>query len=175
MINIAIKTIKFYLETKKIPTLEDLDINNNELIQNKWSIFVTLYKDWEIHWSGWNINEIEKNIALEIIKNTIFALEDMRFENLNITDIPNLKIRIDKIIKREVLSNQKISELNPINTWLLVIKEDYEKLAVILPNISNKITNWKDFYEVLSKKLQEDFIEEKYHIYKIETQKQTNF
>lgn len=175
MLDIVEQVIKFYLENKKIPTKNDLDIKDLSLLERKWNVFVTIYKNWNIAWNSWNIVEIENDIVNELIKNTIYALWDKRFPDLTIDDLWKIKIRIDIITNRILLNNKKISDINPVKSWILVIKKDYNKLAVILPNISSTLTSSKDIENVLSNKLEEKFIIENYIVYEFETEILTNY
>lgn len=169
----AVKQIlKYIKENSKKPTTDDI-VFDDQLLNNKMSLFVTLYLWWEIVWSAWNIVELKANWALELIENTYEALNDQRFKDKNI-DIDKLKFRIDKIISRKMITDDEkkiLKNLNPTKKWILVIKKDYEKLAVILPNISTTITNYNDIINVLSKKLNSKFNENDYIIYEIETEK----
>lgn len=175
MLDLVKQIIKYYLQNKKIPSKDDLVINDNSLFEKKLSIFITIYKNWEIYWNAWNVLELNSNWINEIIINTIEALKDSRFENLRIEDLDKIKIRIDIIKNRDMLKNKKILEINPIKYWVLVIKKDYEKLAIILPNISTTITSGIDLENVLSKKLNENFDENNFIVYKIETDILTDF
>jgi len=175
MIDIVKQIIQFNIETWKTPSLENLKINDESLLNETWNIFVTLYKDWEIVWSSWNVVDIEKNIVLELIWSTISALNDIRFTKINISQINSIRIRIDKIIKRTLLWEKDLKELNPLNTWILTIKKDYTKLWVILPNISPELKKWEDYISILTDKLNEDFKKDDYIIYEIETENTTNF
>jgi len=191
MINTVKQVLKYYLENKKEPTKSELKIEDTSLLERKWSIFITFYKGWNIVWNHWNIMEIENDLVNEIIKNTIWAFNDIRFPNITLNDLESLKIRIDIVKNRSLISTQKtivkdgktienpnykkITDLNPIKSWILAIRNDYNKLAIILPNISNSITNWKEFVDILSKKLNEIFKEENYIIYEITTDVLTDF
>lgn len=176
MIEIVNQIIKYYLSNKKTPKSSDLSRDSIDLLTQKWTIFVTLYKDWQIIWSCGNIVEIEKNIVDEIIENTVWALNDERFKNVSKDDFEKIRIRIDTITKRNVLSQENaISFINPIKNWVITIKKDYSKMAVILPNISSTLTNAEDLKNILSNKLDDDFIQENYIIYEIETEVETNF
>jgi len=165
----------YYYENLNKPKIEDLKIKNSDLLNKSGSVFVTLYLDWIIKWSSWNIKEIEENIVLELIENTISALEDSRFTKPTLSEKDNLKIRIDEITNRwKPLSDWEINKIDPTKSWVLVIKSDYEKSAVILPNISWSLITWEDFIWVLSKKLWEDFDDKNYLVYKIETKVENN-
>ena len=170
MLEIVKQIIDFYYKKDDTPKLEDLEIKDKNLLEKKWSIFVTLYLDWLIIWSSWNIKSIEDNIVLELIQNTIWALKDSRFTTPILKEKDNIKIRIDEITNRwKPLPDWEIKKIDPSKNWVLVIKTDYEKSATILPNISWKLLTWEDYISVLSKKLDEDFDDKNYLVYKIET------
>lgn len=174
MIETVKQILKYIKENGKKPTLNDI-IANDELLNNKMSLFVTFYLWWEIVWSAWNVVELKENWALELIENTYEAINDIRFSDKNIiSKIDQLKYRIDKIISRKTITNDELKNLNPIKKWILVIKKDYEKLAIILPNISSTMTNYTDIVNVLSKKLNSTFKPDDYIIYEIETEKIIN-
>ncbi len=170
MKNIVKQIIDFYYKNFTAPELKDLKIEDKNLLERKWSIFVTLFLDGLVIWSSWNIQPIEDNIVLELIKNTIEALNDSRFEKPKLQDKDKIEIRVDEIIDRwKPLPDWAIKTIDPTKNWLIVIKTDYEKLAVILPNISGTLISGEDFYPVLSKKLDEEFKDENYIVYKITT------
>lgn len=168
---------RYYLETNKTPEIKDLNIweNIQKYTDKKWSIFVTIYKLGELVWSKWNIVPIESNFVNEIIKSTVWALEDSRFWELNLLDLNNLKFRIDLIKSKRLLKDEKISDISPIKYWIIAIKNDYEKLWVVLPNISTDLKEGADFYKVLDYKLDEKFDEKNYILYEFETSTITDF
>ncbi len=174
MLELSKKILKYYIELNLEPTVEDLNIENDELLNSRWSIFVTLYKNWEIIWSSWNIVELEKSKAHELIKSCIGALNDERFNN-KIDWVDDLKIRIDEVISKTILSDKNVKDINPLNSWVIVIKKDYENLWVILPWISPNINTWEDIVLVLNKKLKSQFIDSEYIVYEIKTKQTTNF
>ncbi|MDD5770297.1 MAG: AMMECR1 domain-containing protein [Candidatus Gracilibacteria bacterium] len=175
MLDIVSQIIKYYLETSKIPTKNELVIKDKSLLEKKGTIFITIYKSGNIVGNSGNIVEIENDLVNELIKNTIFALGDKRFERLTINDLDKIKIRIDILKNRILLNDKKIQDLNPVKSGILVIKKDYNKLSVILPNISSTMTSGDDFVEVLSNKLEEEFKAENYIVYEIQTEVLTNY
>lgn len=170
MINIVKQAIWFYLTNGKIPTKNEIIVTDSSLFQKKWTIFVTLYKNGNIIWSSGNVVELENDIVNELIQNSIYSLQDPRFEKITLGDIDKIKIRIDIISRNPLDQNKKIEDLNPVKSGILVIKRDYTKLSIILPNISSTLVSWKDFPKVLTKKLEEVFKEENYIIYEIQSQ-----
>lgn len=170
MIEIVKQIIDFYLRNWKEPTLWDLKIDDKTLLERQANVFVTVYKNGEVRGSAWNVKELEQNLILELLKNTVAAISrDSRFDPVKSSEAGELRVRVDEIVNRTVLSAWEMKKLDPLKHWLLVIKKDYSKLAVILPNISWRLMNWEDFYGVLDKKLWENFKEEDYIVYSIET------
>lgn len=135
MINIVKQTLQYFLSNGKIPTKNELIITDTSLLQKKATVFVTLYKNGNIVGSSGNVVELENDIVNELIQNSIYSLQDPRFERLSIADLEKVKIRIDIITSRNIL-DKPFSELNPARSGILVIKKDYSKLSIILPNIS---------------------------------------
>ncbi len=170
MVDIVKQTIDFFIRNWTIPKLSDIKIKDKSLLQKKWCIFITLYKNWEIRGSAWNIKEIEENIVYEIINSTIDAMNnDTRFEMLWKNEIKWIKIRLDIIKERKTIKEWFLKKLDPVKYWTIAIKKDYTKLAVILPNISPNLLIGKDFYYSLEEKLEEKFDEKKYILYEITT------
>ena len=185
MISIVKQTIDFYLQKMSVPEVSNLTLSNDELGTTKWSCFVTIFEKWIVRWSSWNIKEIEQNLAKELISNTIQAIsKDSRFKPLTMMEAQTIKIRVDFIKNRSVLSRtddeaarwvETLWKIDPVKNWVIVIKKDYSKSATILPNIDPKILVWTDYQDLLSSKLEENFDENKYIIYKIETIVESNY
>lgn len=177
MISIAEQTIDYYLKHFKTPTIEDIEIKDKSLTEKQWSIFVTIYLKWEIRWASWNIKEIKKSIAEEIIENTVWAIaKDPRFKPIKLDEKDNIKIRIDNISSRKILQTWEIKEIDPLKSWVLAIKKDYNKMALLLPNINPLLLTWEDLIPVLEKKFNvKTFKEQDYIIYKIKTDSVDNF
>lgn len=176
MINVALQTIKEFLlnwERLKSENIEDKSI----LEEKSTPHFVTILKNGEVIASSGTIKETEENLALEVIENTINAIKDPRFQKLSKDDLENLKVRVDKVISKTQIKpkESKIEDLNPVKNWVIAIKSDYKKIAVILPNISNQINTWNDLAEALAQKLGEKFDRNLYSIYSLETEQITNF
>lgn len=177
MLEIVKQTIDFYMKNLKKPKIEDLDIKEEELLNKRSSCFVTLYHKWNIRWSSWNVKEIEKNSASELIENTVHALtNDKRFKKITLWESKELKIRIDEIVSREIIKSEDINKIEPTSSWILVLKKDYEKMACILPNIDPKILTWEDYSPILREKLWEKtFNPDDYIVYQITTQTKTDY
>jgi len=175
MINLVKQIILYYFKNKKAPLELDLKIEDESLLVKKGTLFVTFYKSWEIVGSAWNVKEIENNFVKELIENTIAALNDKRWP-IKASEAKDLKIRVDIITKREVISKQiDFDEINPVKYWVIAIRKDYEKLAVILPNINPNIFTSADLAWAISKKLQEKFDLKNFITYKIQTETISDF
>ncbi len=172
MNKIAKQVVEYYTKYFKTPTVNEIKIEDESLLNRQWSIFVTIYKNWEVRGSAWNIKEIKSSIIWEIIENTIEAIsKDSRFEPLKLDEVKDIKVRVDEITTRNVLQDSEIKKLDPVKNWILVIKKDYEKMACILPNINPLLLSWEDFIPVIQEKLWEkNFDEKNYIIYSIETE-----
>lgn len=170
MIDLVKQTLDFYLKYQKEPQLTEIKVTNPELLTTRGSCFVTLYKNGEIRGSGGNVKEVEASLAQEIIKNSIAAAtQDSRFDKLKLDDLETTKIRVDIISERRVLAEGKLLEIDPVKAGVIAIKKEYDKLAVILPNISPKLLTWSDFSAFLTAKLGESFAEKNYIVYEIKT------
>lgn len=67
-----------------------------------------MYKNWDVIWSSGNVVEIETDLVNELIEACVWCIEDKRFSNITIIDFENVKIRIDLIENRAILTKQKI-------------------------------------------------------------------
>ena len=179
MLNVIEQIIKYYLQYKKSPDVSDLQMEDESMMEEKKSIFITLYKNWEVAGSSGCINGNKRPLISELIDNTVYALsKDERFEWLKLTDIENIKVRLDIIESREVLDDKKntLEKLDPSKSGILAIKKDYENIALILPNIHPILLTGEDFKDVLQKKLNEKkFQKEEYLLFEIKTQVHRNF
>lgn len=177
MISTVKQTIDFYLKNFKTPNTQELNIEDKSLLENNWSVFVTIYKNWEIRWAAWNIKEIKENLAQEIIENTIIAIsKDTRFKPLKLDEVKNIKIRVDKIESRKILQDNETLKIDPVKNWILALKKDFSSMAAILPSINPILLSWEDFIPVLKQKFKvKDFIEKDYILYEIQTIKEDNF
>lgn len=176
LVDIAFKVLDFYLKNKKEPRETEIEIKDKSLLKQKWCIFVTFYKNWEVRWSAWNVKEIEANIVTETIKSTISAIsQDNRFSNFQESDLKDLRLRIDFIKSRDLLNDWKINLLDPVKSWVLVISKEYPILWVILPNISSKLITGDDFIPILEAKMWKPFVYNDCYVYEIKTDVYTNY
>lgn len=176
LVDITLKIVEYFIKNKKEPTESEIDIKDKTLLKQKWCIFVTFYRNWEIRWSAWNVKEIEANIVSETIKNTISAIsQDKRFGVFEESDLKDLRIRLDYIKSRDLIADWKIYNLDPIKSGVLVMDKQYTSLGVVLPNISSKLITWDDFIPILESKMWKTFSEKDNYIYEIKTDVFTNY
>lgn len=179
MLNVIEQIIKYYLQYKKAPSVNDLQLEDTSLMEEKKSIFITLYKNGEIRGSSGCINGNKRALISELIDNTVHALSgDARFDPVELTEIQDIKVRLDIITSREVLDDKEhtLEKLDPSKSWILAIKKDYEKIALVLPNIHPVLLTWEDFIDVLEKKLDEKkFQKENYLLFEIKTEIHRNY
>ena len=165
-----------YFTKMREPRLEELELDE-KYINDTGCCFVTLYVNGVVRGSAGNIKEIHPNITLELISNTMQALtSDKRFTPLTLQESEKIQVRVDTISHRDMMSLKDIAWCDPTKNWVIAIHRDYEKLAVILPNISPKLITGSDLIPVLWNKLNDTKIDDKSYIfYKIETDVETNF
>ncbi|MCH2188709.1 AMMECR1 domain-containing protein [Candidatus Gracilibacteria bacterium] len=176
MIDIVQKTIEHYSQYKKIPSLEELGKIDESLLGEKGCVFVTLYKKGEICGAAGNIKEIAPNLAEELIANALAALGDSRFEDIDVNEIKSIKIRIDVIDQRSIITPEEMKQIDPVKQGILILKKDYSNMACILPNINAKILSGEDFLPLLANKLGEKKLDPNTCIlYQISTKQETNF
>ena len=170
--------LRLYYAKMREPKLDEIIIaNENQLLREKWCCFVSLYLNGEIRGSAGNVKEIYPTLREELYANTLQALTaDKRFPPITLDESHILKIRCDMIIERKMIWESELKALDPSTSGIIVIKRDYEKLAVILPNMSPKLLVGSDFIPVLCNKLSEKTFQEKdYIIYQIQTQSESNY
>lgn len=177
MLEIIEQIIKHYLQYKTTPTVNDLKIEDITLMEDKQSIFVTLYKNGEIRGSSGNINGNKRPLITELIENTVHALsKDTRFDPIELKEIEDIKVRLDIITSRDVLWDKQLKDIDPSKSWILTIKKDYENIALILPNMHPILLTWSDFIDVLKSKLSvSEFKEQEYLLFEIKTETHRNF
>ncbi len=177
MKEIVAKTLKFYFEKMRAPEVSELQLSDTSLMDERACFFVTLFLNGEVHGSAGNVKEIEENAIKEIIQNTISAVsKDKRFAPLTLEQSEKLWFRVDKIISRNIIHSADIKKLDPVKNGIICIKRDYEKLAVLLPNITPSLLTWEDMIPVIQNKLSEKSIDDKnFIVYQIETLSETSF
>ncbi|NDK08671.1 AMMECR1 domain-containing protein [Candidatus Gracilibacteria bacterium] len=176
LVDISLKVVEYYIKNKKEPNESEIDIKDKSLLKQKGCVFVTFYKNGEVRGSAGNVKEIEGNIVLETIKSVISAIsQDNRFPAFGESDLKDLRIRVDYIKSRDILSEGKINLLDPFKSGVLVMSKDYISLGIILPNISSKLLSGEDFIPILEAKMGKPFSDKDSYIYEIKTDVYTNY
>ena len=169
--------IDAYFLKMRAPDISELpEEKNTPPLSEKWACFVTLYHKGEVRWSAGNIKEVHPTLAEEMLTNTVEAMtKDKRFTPITFDEKEWLNFRVDIIKNRAMIELEEVRKLDPVKMWVIAIKRDYEKLAVILPNISPKLLIWSDLLTSLEKKLSDTKLSDKAYIfYKIETEIERN-
>lgn len=177
MIEVAEQTLEHYFTKFLAPTKDEVYPKDPSIKEKTGDIFITLYKKWEVRGSAGNIKEIEGSLVEEIITNTIeAATSDGRFSKVTAEEKSEIKIRLDHVTNRKIIDEKTLRTLDPVKNGVIAIKRDYEKLAVILPNMSPSLITGSDFLDVLGRKLEWEKINDKdFIIYQIETLVETNY
>lgn len=177
MKELVAQILELYFTKMREPRIEEIKIKDLSLQQKKWCCFVTFYLNGEVHGSAGNVKEIHNSLAEEIISNTMQALTgDKRFTPLTLEQAEKIQYRVDSISERKIVSLSDVKSLDPVKMWIIAIKRDYNKLAVILPNMSPKLLTGDDFIPVLEAKLEETKLDDKkYILYLIQTEVETTF
>ena len=83
MVDIVQQILLYFQIHKKMPYISELDLHEHTSISwQKWTVFVSLYKNGNIVWSSGNIVELRENMVIELIENTFQALNDNRFPDI---------------------------------------------------------------------------------------------
>lgn len=180
MNEIAKKVIIKYLNEQKIPTLEELWVQNDPNITTKFCSFVTLYKDWKVISSSWRINLKKPNTILELIENALFCLKDPRFvESIkNPLEINKVKFRVDLIRNEQRKVINSLDEIDLNKHWMILISQPLWKVWVILPHMTNLASTPKDLFKLVCMKADLDDLtlkDEDYVLYSIETDEFSDF
>ena len=80
------------------------------------------------------------------------------------------------IKSRTILKDKEILSIDHIKNGVLAIKNDYNTMGIVLPNITPLLLTWEDFIPVLKEKMKiKDFQEKDFILYSIETDMINNF
>lgn len=177
MKEIVSQSIEHFFKKMQKANISEIQVNDASLLEQKWSVFVTLYINGEVHGSAGNIKEIENSLAEEAIASSYEALtQDKRFKPLTKDESEKIQFRVDTITDRKIINQKDILSLDPVKQWLIAIMREYDSGAVILPNMSPKLLTGEDLIPVMQAKLWAKKIDDKNCIfYSIETKSETNY
>jgi MEMO1 family protein len=132
LLNLARKSLTYYLEKKKVPTPDELGIKITDRMKAKRAAFVTLKKDGRLRGC---IGEIFPSQPLykSVISNAINAgVHDRRFRPVTKNDLKDIEFDISALTPpKQVVSYDKIR----IGIDGMVVKKGY-KSAVFLPQVA---------------------------------------
>lgn len=129
-IKLAKNTIDSYIKTNNI--IEIPSNIDDELLLNKAGVFVSIHKFGILRGCIGTIIPTRENIATEIIYNAISAsTKDLRFNPIEIEELPYLDINVDVLGKIEDIESRE--ELNP-KIYGVIVYTNYKR-GLLLPNI----------------------------------------
>ncbi len=131
---LARKTIETYFKNGKIiNTPANLP---EEMLDKKAGVFVSFKKGKELRGCIGTFLPAYKNMAQEIIQNTIAsATEDPRFLPINKKEINDLKISIDILSEPQQVPANEINRLDPKKYGILVRSQDGLRSGLLLPDL----------------------------------------
>lgn len=172
MLKNAREIATFYLKNGKSPIASEIDVQSNYFETAKPQ-FITFYKEWKVLASSWTIKATEKSTWEELTKNILALLKDKRLKWFKVEDLENIKIRFDEITERKPLDKKDdIWVINSKTSGVVVVKNDYSRLACLLPDISSSVKDEKSMKKVLDDKLGEKYQRKNYVVYEILTNKE---
>lgn len=106
------KILSSHLSKKPYPTVDELGVRNDPMLQTKHLAFVTFYKDGEVIASSGRIHNVKKSTLQELIENGINALNDPRAQGkITLENLASIHIRIDIIHPEMKRTLRNYSEL----------------------------------------------------------------
>lgn len=129
-VKLARQTLETYIkENRVIKPPADLE---EELLQNKAGVFVTLKRDGKLRGCIGTIMPTENSIAEEIIQNAINAgVHDPRFDAVKKDELPMLVYSVDVLGQAEPVSST--SELDP-RRYGVIVSYGYKR-GLLLPHL----------------------------------------
>ncbi len=180
MHEIARTILARYLETQRVPTLDEVGLSDHALATAKHLVFVTLYLDGAVVASSGRVHIKKNSSALELIEHTLLCLKDERIaQHLgDSTLLDRLQIRVDTIATdaRKIITD--LTDVDPRWHGLILIAEKYETLAVVLPRMSAVAETADDLFFLVAKKagLDPDTLDwDDIILYRIETESESDF
>jgi hypothetical protein len=137
MYSLVRKTLELFLTEKRVITQSEFPSESVSFLNQKDSVFVTLYLDGRVIASSGRIQPKKENTLYECIDNTLLCLKDERFSfglqtPLNLAKI---KIRVDIFNKenRRVLNSLDVLDIS--REGMMILSQTYGKLAIVLPHM----------------------------------------
>lgn len=130
-VKLARDTIEQYLKEKKLPQKESWP---KELLAKRAGCFVSLHTldANELRGCIGTILPTTKNLAAEIINNSIEAIRDPRFLPVKKEEIENLELSVDVLSEPEPIPSEK--SLNP-KKYGVIVKSSDGRTGLLLPDL----------------------------------------
>ena len=126
---LARKTIYEYIKNNKIIDINDID---NELLDNKAGVFVSIHKINDLRGCIGTISSTTDCIAKEIINNAISAsTKDFRFDPIREDELDYLEINVDVLLEPEIILDKNMLDVKKYG----VIVSCGNKRGLLLPDI----------------------------------------
>ena len=126
---LARKTIYEYIKNNKIIDIDDID---NELLENKAGVFVSIHKFNDLRGCIGTISSTTDCIAKEIINNAISAsTKDYRFDPIREDELDYLEINVDVLLEPEIILDKNMLDVKKYG----VIVSCGNKRGLLLPDI----------------------------------------
>lgn len=145
---LARNVITSFLESNHIPSVGDLSLAEHPDVQTRNCVFVTLYKDGRVVASSGRVHPIQANTVSECIDNAVLALRDARAEGLLLSDLPNVKIRVDVIASNDRRVVGSYEEVNPREEGIILLSQNLNTLSVVLPKIVAPDISARDLFTI---------------------------
>lgn len=159
-IKLAKDTIEEYLKTGKLLELpQDLP---KYMVNNQAGVFVSLHRLGGLRGCIGTTEPTTDNIALEIRQNALSAaLEDPRFEPLELNELADLQISVDVLNPAQLIKKQ--TELN-VKKYGIIVEHGYKR-GLLLPDIEG-IDSVTEQIEIACQKAGINPLKDKFDIYK---------
>ena len=129
-VKLAIDSIYSYIKDKKV--LDINSISNDELINNKAGVFVSIHKFNELRGCIGTIYPMYDSIGEEIINNSISAsIKDYRFDEVKEDELDYLDINVDVLMEPEKINSKEDLDIKKYG----VIVSSGVKRGLLLPDI----------------------------------------
>ncbi|MFA5076544.1 MAG: AmmeMemoRadiSam system protein A [Patescibacteria group bacterium] len=104
-----------------------------ELLEKKAGVFVTIYNQKELRGCIGTFLPTQKNIAQEIIANSISAATvDYRFQPISLEELPQLSYEISILTEPELV--QSLKDLDP-KKYGVIVRSRHRRSGLLLPDL----------------------------------------
>ena len=129
-VDLAKKALEYYISNKKEMDLP-IDIPD-EILNKKAGVFVSLKKEGELRGCIGTISPVQKNVAVEIMKNALSAgLRDSRFYPVTKDELGSLEYSVDILDEPEYISSK---DLLDVKQYGVIVSNGFRR-GLLLPNL----------------------------------------